>query len=248
MKVQYPGVGDAIETDLDNTEGLYRLVGAFALKGLDTKALVDELRDRMRDELDYRLEAANQREFAPALRRPPVRRASPRSTRPPAPRGCSPPSGSTASASPSSSQRATPAATQRAGESIWRFAQHAVHRARRVQRRPAPRQLPLHATTATVTFLDFGLVKRWSARRVGAAAAEHGRDHRAPRPGAAARRRWRRSGFLQPGHGLDAEAGVRLRQHAVPAVPHRHGSRSTRDFVKRHDGHDHRRQRPARRR
>ena len=39
VKVQYPGVGDAIETDLNNTEGLYRLVGAFALKGLDTKGL-----------------------------------------------------------------------------------------------------------------------------------------------------------------------------------------------------------------
>ena len=61
VKLQYPGVGDAIETDLANTEGLYRLVGAFALKGLDTKGLVDELRARMREELDYRLEAANQR-------------------------------------------------------------------------------------------------------------------------------------------------------------------------------------------
>ena len=64
VKVQYPGVGDAIEADLDNTEGLYRLMGAFALKGLDTKGLVDELRARMLEELDYRLEAANQREFA----------------------------------------------------------------------------------------------------------------------------------------------------------------------------------------
>ena len=67
VKVQYPGVGDAIEADLDNAEGLYRLVGAFALKGLDTKGLVDELRARMRDELDYRLEAANLREFAEAF-------------------------------------------------------------------------------------------------------------------------------------------------------------------------------------
>ena len=58
VKVQYPGVGDAIEADLDNAEVLYRLVSAFALKGLDAKGLVDELRERMRDELDYRIEAA----------------------------------------------------------------------------------------------------------------------------------------------------------------------------------------------
>ena len=31
-----------IEGDLDNAEGLYRVVGAFTLKGLDTKAFVDE--------------------------------------------------------------------------------------------------------------------------------------------------------------------------------------------------------------
>jgi predicted unusual protein kinase regulating ubiquinone biosynthesis (AarF/ABC1/UbiB family) len=30
VKVQYPGVGDAIETDLNNTEGLYRLVSVSA--------------------------------------------------------------------------------------------------------------------------------------------------------------------------------------------------------------------------
>src|SRR6478736_7525287 len=60
VKVQYPGVDAAIEGDLDNAEGLYRLAGAFALKGLDAKGLVDELRARMREELDYTLEAANQ--------------------------------------------------------------------------------------------------------------------------------------------------------------------------------------------
>ena len=37
------------------------------LKGLDAKGLVDELRDRMREELDYRLEARNLEELAAAL-------------------------------------------------------------------------------------------------------------------------------------------------------------------------------------
>ncbi|MBK5331612.1 MAG: hypothetical protein JJD93_06550, partial [Ilumatobacteraceae bacterium] len=63
VKVQYPGVAEAIDSDLDNAEAFYRLGTAFVLKGLDAKGLVDELRNRMRDELDYELEAANQTEF-----------------------------------------------------------------------------------------------------------------------------------------------------------------------------------------
>src|SRR5688572_6766055 len=64
VKVQYPGVDTAIKSDLDNAELLYGMFASFALKNLDVKALVDELRARMADELDYRLEAACQAEFA----------------------------------------------------------------------------------------------------------------------------------------------------------------------------------------
>ena len=64
VKVQYPGVDKAIRSDLDNAELLYGLFASFALKNLDVKALVDELRARMADELDYRHEAACQQEFA----------------------------------------------------------------------------------------------------------------------------------------------------------------------------------------
>ena len=68
VKVQYPGVDTAIQADLDNAEVLYGLFSAFALKGLDVHALVDELRERMGDELDYRIEAAHQSEFARSYR------------------------------------------------------------------------------------------------------------------------------------------------------------------------------------
>src|SRR5437867_10738324 len=64
VKVQYPGVDRAIKGDLDNAEMLYGLFASFALKNMDVKALVDELRARMADELDYRLEARCQAEFA----------------------------------------------------------------------------------------------------------------------------------------------------------------------------------------
>ena len=88
VKVQYPGVAEAIEADLDNAEALYRLGTAFVLKGLDAKGLVDELRNRMRDELDYELEAAQPDRVRHALRRPSVRLASRPSIRRPAPSGC----------------------------------------------------------------------------------------------------------------------------------------------------------------
>ena len=63
VKVQYPGVDAAIESDLDAAEVMYAMFSAMMLKGLDAKSLVDELRQRMREELDYELEAENVREF-----------------------------------------------------------------------------------------------------------------------------------------------------------------------------------------
>src|SRR5688572_12572137 len=60
VKVQYPGVDKAIRGDLDNAELLYGMFSQLALKNMDVKGIVDELRDRMGDELDYTIEASNQ--------------------------------------------------------------------------------------------------------------------------------------------------------------------------------------------
>src|SRR5438477_6321610 len=68
VKVQYPGIDKAIKGDLDNAEMLYGLFASFALKNMDVKGLVDELRARMYDELDYTLEARLQAEFAAMYR------------------------------------------------------------------------------------------------------------------------------------------------------------------------------------
>src|SRR5438128_8626305 len=68
VKVQYPGIDKAIKGDLDNAELLYGMFASFALKNMDVKALVDELRARMADELDYNLEARLQAEFADRYR------------------------------------------------------------------------------------------------------------------------------------------------------------------------------------
>jgi predicted unusual protein kinase regulating ubiquinone biosynthesis (AarF/ABC1/UbiB family) len=68
VKVQYPGVADAIRADLQNTE----LIASLARMGAklspirvtaDPAAIAEEVTERISEELDYRIEAANQTEF-----------------------------------------------------------------------------------------------------------------------------------------------------------------------------------------
>jgi predicted unusual protein kinase regulating ubiquinone biosynthesis (AarF/ABC1/UbiB family) len=63
VKVQYPGVDKTMEADLAQLD-LARLVMPAVWKSLDADAITTELRARLTEELDYRLEAANQRDFA----------------------------------------------------------------------------------------------------------------------------------------------------------------------------------------
>ncbi len=67
VKIQYPGVAEALEADLANAGMLVRLAKALA-PGLDAKAVAGELRERVLEELDYEYEAQNQRAFARAYR------------------------------------------------------------------------------------------------------------------------------------------------------------------------------------
>ena len=71
VKIQYPGIAEALESDLRNAGMLVRLAQALA-PGLDAKAVASELRERVLEELDYEYEAQNQRTFARAYRRAPV--------------------------------------------------------------------------------------------------------------------------------------------------------------------------------
>jgi hypothetical protein len=57
--------------------------------------------------------------------------------------------------------QASPEAKQRAGEIIWRFAQHSVIRLGAFNGDPHPGNYRF-AADGSVTFLDFGLVKRWT--------------------------------------------------------------------------------------
>lgn len=67
VKVQYPGVAEAITADLDNTELLFAMLGML-FPGMEPAPIVEELRDRVLEELDYHIEADNQRLFAQAYR------------------------------------------------------------------------------------------------------------------------------------------------------------------------------------
>jgi predicted unusual protein kinase regulating ubiquinone biosynthesis (AarF/ABC1/UbiB family) len=63
VKIQYPGIAEALEADLRNAGMIMRLARAFA-PGLDAKAVADELRLRVMEELDYEYEAQSQRTFS----------------------------------------------------------------------------------------------------------------------------------------------------------------------------------------
>lgn len=60
VKVQYPGIAEATETDLRNMQMLFPLIRRLA-PGLDVDALAGELRERISEELDYEVEAQHHR-------------------------------------------------------------------------------------------------------------------------------------------------------------------------------------------
>ena len=67
VKVQYPEIADALEADLGTAAIMARLAKAIA-PGVDPDLIMDEVRERVLEELDYELEAQNQRAFARAYR------------------------------------------------------------------------------------------------------------------------------------------------------------------------------------
>lgn len=200
VKVQYPGAAEAITADLDNAEMLYAMVSAVALPGLDAASLVDELRARMGEELDYRLEAANQAEFA-------ERFAGHRWIRVPGVLpGLSGPHVLTSDWCEGRSfadiESAPDDIRQHVAEVVFRFSQACVLRYRSFNGDPHPGNYRF-ADDGTVAFLDFGLVKHWPADEFAGLMAVldpvlDGDPERLCTQMEAA-------GFLVPDHGLAAE-------------------------------------------
>ncbi|HTW17217.1 MAG TPA: AarF/ABC1/UbiB kinase family protein [Nocardioides sp.] len=66
VKVQYPGAGDALRSDLRQLARLARTIGPL-VPGVEIRPLIEELQARATDELDYHLEAEAQTAFADAF-------------------------------------------------------------------------------------------------------------------------------------------------------------------------------------
>jgi predicted unusual protein kinase regulating ubiquinone biosynthesis (AarF/ABC1/UbiB family) len=155
VKVQYPGVGEAIEADLGNVGLLFGGLGQV-FPGLESGPLVDELRRRLREELDYTREAQHQQRFAdyydghPFIHVPRVVRAS--STRRVL-------TTELAEGTRYAEVAETWPAEERdlAAETIFRFVFGSLYRLRLFNGDPHPGNY-LFRPGGQVTFLDFGLV------------------------------------------------------------------------------------------
>ena len=224
VKVQYPGVAEAVETDLRNAMLLLPLVKRLA-PGLDAKAMASELRERIAEELDYELEAQNQRQIErltrghPFVRVPSVR--SDLSTR------------RVLVTEYVDGERfeavrqAEQAQRDRFGEIVFRFFFGLLYRDRIALGDPHPGNYLL-CPDGRVCFLDFGLLRAVDRERVAAeraiALAVRERD-------AAALKSALVTGDYLPAdraEGVDAELALRLmrgatRWYAVPGE-HRFGS------------------------
>jgi predicted unusual protein kinase regulating ubiquinone biosynthesis (AarF/ABC1/UbiB family) len=63
VKVQHPGIGKAVESDLKNTSVLEPIAAFAGGRKVDAKQIFDEMAQRLREELDYALEAERQEAF-----------------------------------------------------------------------------------------------------------------------------------------------------------------------------------------
>ena len=169
VKVQYPGAAAAVRADLANTELLASIASASSrLLGplrpfADPRAIAEEIRERVDEELDYRVEAANLREFAahyrdhPFVRIPSV-----------VPALCTE---RVLVMDEVDGMRWSVALQQpqhlkdQWGEVIYRFVASSLYELGAFNADPHPGNYLFH-DDGTVTFLDFGCVKHFSAHQV----------------------------------------------------------------------------------
>jgi predicted unusual protein kinase regulating ubiquinone biosynthesis (AarF/ABC1/UbiB family) len=158
VKVQYPGVGEAIEADLRNAS----LLGAILKQGfggLDPDEMVAEIKERLTDELDYTLEAVNQQAFADYFR------GHPFISVPDVVASHSTPRVLTTELATGATWKEMLQWSQEernlAGECLFRFVFRSLYGMHRFNGDPHPGNYLFHGG-GRITFLDFGLVKRFS--------------------------------------------------------------------------------------
>ena len=176
VKVQYPGVGDAIEADLANTDLLGTLLRQ-GFGGLDPAEMVAEIKQRVTEELDYHQEAVNQANFARFYRGHPFIHV------PAVLPGLSTARVLTTELAVGAPWREVLTWDQRqrdlAGEGIFRFVFRSLYRMGAFNGDPHPGNYLFHGD-GRITFVDFGLVRYFTraeidvfAAMVEAAAVDH---------------------------------------------------------------------------
>jgi predicted unusual protein kinase regulating ubiquinone biosynthesis (AarF/ABC1/UbiB family) len=194
VKVQYPGVAEAIAADLQNTD----LIGMFlrqTFSSLDPTELVAEIKQRVAEELDYRQERDNQQRFVDFFRGHPLF-SVPEVIHP------------LSTARVLTSELVTGATWREAlawdqdqrdqiGEGLFRFVFRSLYRMNAFNGDPHPGNYLFHGD-GRITFLDFGLVRYFSSDEIAvfaglvkAAAVDH--------DAAAFRGLVERAGLLLPG-------------------------------------------------
>ncbi len=168
IKIQYPGVAEAIRADLANTELLatfFQLIRGVMpdLGRTDARALAREVSERIGEEIDYRSEAANQTAFADAYRDHPFIRV------PEVLPELSTSRVLTMQRSDglrwSQAQGADQEVKDLWGEAIYRFTLGSLRRLGMFNADPHPGNFLFHPD-GTVTFLDFGCVKSFDPTQV----------------------------------------------------------------------------------
>src|SRR4051794_6741283 len=162
VKVQYPEIADALETDLGTVSIIARLGKAIA-PGVDPKVIMAEVRERILEELDYELEAQNQRAFARAYRGHPFAHVPDVVTSLSARRVLV---SDWVDGRPFGEILALPDDERgRIGEAIYRFFYGSLHWLGRFNVDPHPGNYML-LDDGRMAFLDFGSVKQMSAERL----------------------------------------------------------------------------------
>ena len=203
VKVQYPGIAETMAADLRNVALLRRILRITA-PAQDVDALLNELRDRVLEELDYRREAASQQRFAayyrdhPTIHVPSV--VTELSTRRVLTTELS--DGARFAELASWPQRER----DLAAETIYRFVFRSLYEIGAFNGDPHPGNY-LFRRGGRVTFLDFGLVKHFTAAEL-EPLLQMNRDICIEHDPGAFRRTLEGAGFLRPGAPVSTEAIV----------------------------------------
>jgi predicted unusual protein kinase regulating ubiquinone biosynthesis (AarF/ABC1/UbiB family) len=162
VKVQHPGIAPAVESDLANASLLESFVGVLGGKRFDTKTMIEVIKARFREELDYAHEASNLLQFAELHRGDPTVQvpelfASHSSRRVLTTAMAVGASFDEACAASESERRAW-------AETLWRFVFKGTLVGAMLNADPHPGNYVFHGE-GRVTFLDYGCIQRIDDRR-----------------------------------------------------------------------------------